>query len=142
LKEQERFTLTSADILKISRKEKEMDLYRDEIYMMDEEQLWAVLKAKKIDCEREVLDSDDVIVLLEYHEGIVYESIEDDILNSIYNGNWTDGAKQMVKNYITPNALIDYIDNYRFENIQEAYEWFDLSSAVAITQLYEQKRGV
>jgi len=119
-----------------------MDLYRDEINMMDEEELWKVLKTKKIDCEFEVLDSDDVIELLEHHEGKVYESIEDDILDSIFNGNWTDGAKQMVENNITPNALIDYINDYRFENIQEAYEWFDLSSAVAITQLYEQKRGV
>ena len=131
----------SADILEISKKENEMDLYRDEISMMDEGQLWAVLKNHKIDCEREVLDMDDVIELLEYHEGKVYESIEDDILDTIFNGNWTDGAKQMVQNHITPNALVDYIENYRFENIQEAYEWFDLSSAVAITQLYLQARG-
>ena len=118
-----------------------MSLYKDEINNMGKEQLWEVLKSKKIDCELKQLDSDDVIELLEYHEGKVYESVEDDILDTIFNGNWTDGAKQMVQNHITPNALVDYIENYRFENIQEAYEWFDLSSAVAITQLYLQARG-
>ena len=131
----------SADILEISKKVKEMDLYRDAINMMGEEELWAVLKSKKIDCEIEELNSDDVIELLEYHEGKVYESVEDDILDSIFNGNWTQGAKQMVRNHVSPNALVDYIEDYRFENIQEAYDWFDLSSAVAITQLYQQERG-
>ena len=119
-----------------------MSLYKDEINMMDEEQLWAVLKSNKIDCEFEVLDADDVIELLEYHEGKVYESVEDDILDSIYNGNWTQGAEQMLQNHITPNALVDYINDYRFENSQEAYDWFDLSYAVTIAQLYQQERGV
>ncbi len=72
-------------------------------------------------------------------ENNLYECVEDDILDTINNGNWTDAAKQMHENYITPNALVDYINDYRYEQYDEAYEFFTLDSAVSITELYHRK---
>ena len=118
-----------------------MSLYRDEINQMDEVELLALVDRHNLVLEdRESVDADEVIDLLEYYDGRVYENIEDDILDSIRNGNWSDGAKQMLEQNITPNALIDYINNYREEHDEKSYEWFDLSSAVSIAELYHETR--
>ena len=73
-------------------------------------------------------------------ENSLFESAEDDILDSIMNGNWTQGVEQMFDNYITPHGLVDYVNDYRFEQFDEAYEFFNLESAVSITELYSQMR--
>jgi hypothetical protein len=73
-------------------------------------------------------------------ENNLFESAEDDILDTIMNGNWTDAAKQMHENYITPHGLVDYVNDYRYEEFDSAYEFFDLESAVSITELYNQMR--
>ncbi len=69
-----------------------------------------------------------------------YESIEDDILDDLYNGNWTDGANKMLENYITPNNLIDWLEEQREELGEEYHSHFDLGSAVSITELYNRAR--
>ena len=120
-----------------------MSLYRNEINEMDGVELLALADRYNLVLEdRESVDADEVIDLIEYYDCRVYESVEDDILDSIRNGNWTDAAKQMLESHITPNALIDYINDYRFEHYEEAYGWFDLSSAVSITELYHETRRV
>ena len=73
-------------------------------------------------------------------ENSLYLCAEDDVLDSIMNGNWTQAVEQMLEVYITPNGLVDYINDYRFEEYEDAYEFFDLSSAVSITELYNQMR--
>ena len=88
------------------------------------------------------LDPDEIIELLEDIIGRLYGCAEDDILDSIYNGNWTAAAREMVAQHIEPSRLIDYIEDYRFEVDPDAYDWFSLESAVAITELYHQERYV
>ena len=117
-------------------------LYRNEITEMEQIELMELIAkyALRVESDSEGwIDTDDVIEAL---TGIIYECPEDEILDSIYNGNWTQAAHQMLELYVTPSALVDYIEDYRFENYAEAYEFFDLSSAVCITQLYEQQRRV
>jgi hypothetical protein len=118
-----------------------MNLYRNEINQMDDVELLALADRYNLVLEdRENVDADEVIDLIEYYDSRVYESVEDDILESIRNDKCKDGAKQMLENNITPHGLIDYVNDYRFEQNEDAYEWFDLSSAVAITELYHETR--
>lgn len=112
-------------------------MYKNEIREMNEAELIELIAENNLTID--YVDSDEVIELLEYEKGTIFECIEDDILDSIMNGNWTDAAKQMHEEYITPNGLVDYINDYRFEEYDEAYEWFNLDSAVAITELYYRK---
>ena len=118
-----------------------MNLYRDVIQKMQRIQLLEIAEkyGLKID-DTDSIDADETIELLENEQGTIFESVEDDILDSIKNGNWTDAAKQMIKDCITPHALIDYINDYRYEQYEEAYDWFDLESAVSITELYHELR--
>ena len=118
-------------------------LYRNEIQMMNDTELLELIAKNALKVETtDYIDTDEVIEALELTEGTIYECAEDEILDSIYNGNWTQAAHQMLELYVTPNGLVDYIEDYRFENCAEAYEFFDLSSAVCITQLYEEARRV
>ena len=121
-----------------------MRVYRNEIHEMTDEELMELLDENNIVTALEIgeVDADDVIDLIEAEHGVIYESAEDDILDSIYNGNWSQAAEQMLEVHITPSGLVDYISDYRFEQYEEAYEFFDLSSAVCITQLYETQRRV
>ena len=115
-------------------------LYRNEIQMMNDTELLELIAINALKVETtDYIDTDEVIEALELTEGTIFECAEDEILDSIYNGNWTQAAKMMWDKFISPNALIDYINDYRFEQCAEAYEWFDLSSAVSITELYHQR---
>ncbi len=113
-----------------------MSIYRNEIHEMEDIELLELIAkyALKVNTT-DYIDVDEIIEALEYTEGTIYESVEDDILDSIHNGNWTEASKMMWSKFISPNALIDYINDYRFEQYDEAYEWFNLSSAVSITEL-------
>ena len=64
----------------------------------------------------------------------LYESI----LESIRNGNWSQAALMMVDGYVRPAELVDYIDDCRFEEGPDRYEWFTLGHAVSITEMYHQ----
>ncbi len=118
--------------------------YRTEIVVANRRELIQLIEtlALGIDYHSEP----DVIELREYvldaleRENSLFESAEDDILDSIMNGNWTQAVKQMLENYITPHGLVDYVNDYRFEEFDEAYEFFNLESAVSITELYNQMR--
>ena len=112
-------------------------LYRNEIQEMDEGELLQLAAEHKLVLDDpDYIDADEIIELLEEAEGKLFDSAEDDILDTICNGNLNDGAKQMLEQHVTPDSLVDYINDFRYEQYEEAYEWFDLSSAVAITDVY------
>ena len=112
-------------------------LYRNEILEMDEGELLQLAAEHKLELDDpDYIDADEIIEQLEESTGKLFDSAEDDILDTICNGNWNDGAKQMLEQHVTPDSLVDYINDFRYEQYEEAYEWFDLSSAVAITDVY------
>ena len=117
--------------------------YRTEIEGANRRELIEVIEAYALGID--YYEVADTYELREYTldkleaENNLYECAEDDILDTINNGNWTDAAKQMHENYITPHGLVDYVNDYRYEQYDEAYEHFDLSSAATITELYYRK---
>ena len=40
------------------------------------------------------------------------------------NGNWSYAVEQMLVLSVYPDSLIDYIQDYRYEVYEEAYDWF------------------
>ena len=116
-------------------------MYQNKIREMDEAELMEVVESHKLVLDDEdFIDADEIIELLEYQTGKIFESAEDDILDSIMNGNWTQAVEQMFENHIHPHGLVDYVNDYRFEQYDEAYEFFNLESAMCITELYSQMR--
>ena len=117
-------------------------LYRNEILEMNEGALLLLVTEHELQLDDpDFVDADEVIELLEAKTGRIFDSAEDDVLDTICNGNWTDGAKQMLENHITPNSLVDYIEDFRYEQYEEAYAWFDLGSAVAVADVYHMARS-
>ena len=117
-------------------------LYRNEILEMDEGELLELVAEHGLQLEDlDFIDADEIIELMEIKDGHIFESAEDDVLNTICSGNWNDGAKQMLEHHITPDSLVDYINDYRYEQYEEAFEWFNLSSAVAITDVYHMAKA-
>ena len=118
-------------------------MYKNEINEMDQTELEALVASSGLDIDiTEYIDCDEVIEALERNQGTIFESAEDDILDTIMNGNWTCAVEQMDDMNIWPSSLIDYIEDYRYEVYDEAYEWFTLESAVAITELFYKTRKV
>lgn len=113
-------------------------MYQNEIREMSETALYVLAAEHNVVTKHN--DTDEIIELLEQEIGTIFECAEDDILDSIMNGNWSQAVEQMQEHYITPHGLIDYINDYRFEQYDEAYEFFDLDSAVSITELYYQEK--
>jgi len=116
-------------------------LYRKDLYNMSQDKLKEiiVLNDLSIDIEN-YIQADEVIEKYEDNISTIFETIEDDILDDVYNGNWTDGTNKMLKNFINPNELMNYIEELREEQGDEAYSFFTLSSASALTSLYYQQR--
>ena len=115
-------------------------MYQNEIREMSETELQKLISDNNLTIEdTDFIDADEIIELLEQEIGTIFECVEDDILDSIMNGNWTDAAEQMKENYITPHGLVDFVNDYRYEQYEEAYEFFDLSSVATITELYYRK---
>jgi len=120
-------------------------LYRDEIHTMNENELLEALNNYNIVTAMEVedMDSDTVIELIEAEHGEIFECREHDILDTIYNGNWTCAVKQMQdtnQGYMFPSQIADYIEDYRYENDSEAFEWFNLSSMSALCDCFYAQR--
>ena len=116
-------------------------MYQNEIREMNESELLKLLSTNGWSVKDEnYIDADEVIEIMELEQGRVFESAEDDILDSILNGNWTQAVEQMFENYISPHGLVDYVSDYRFEVSDESYEFFDMESAVSITELYSTMR--
>ena len=118
-------------------------MYQNEIREMDETELLELLRTNGWEPkDTEYIDCNEVIEIMELEQGRVFESAEDDILDSIMNGNWTYAVEQMMDLSVYPDSLVDYIEDYRYEVFDEAYEWFKLESAVAITELFHRTRKV
>ena len=118
-------------------------LYKNTILEMEQAELLTLVTTHtlKLD-DPDFLDPDEIIELLEDKDGRMFDSPEDDVLNTIYYGNWNGGAKQMLNNCITPDSLVDYINDFRYDKNEEGYEFFDLSSAVAITDVYHMQKAL
>ncbi len=113
-------------------------MYRNE---MEQSELAELLnKNEWVTENKDYIDADDVIEIMELESGRVYESAEDDILDTIMNGNWTHAIEQMLDLSVYPDSLIDYIENYRYEVYEDAYDWFKLEHAVAITEMFYKTR--
>ncbi len=118
-------------------------MYQNQIREMDEQELLELLSSNGWVAEdKDYIDADEVIEIMKLEQGRVFESAEDDILDSICNGNWTYAVEQMLDLSVYPDSLVDYIENYRYEVFDEAYEWFTLESAVAITELFYKTRKI
>ena len=120
-----------------------VEMYRNEINEMEQSELATLVEEKSLAVDvEEYIDSDEVIELLQKEDGTIFESAEDDILDTIMNGNWSYAVEQMMDLNVYPDSLVDYINDYRYEVFDEAYEWFSLESAVAITELFYKTRKV
>jgi hypothetical protein len=122
---------------------KELKMYQNQIREMTETELREFIEENKLTLsDPEYLSDDEVIEVYEKEVDRMFESAEDDILDSICNGNWTFAVEQMLDLNVYPDSLVDYINDYRYEVFDEAYEWFTLESAVAITELFYRTRKV
>jgi hypothetical protein len=122
---------------------KELKMYQNQIREMTETELREFVKNNKLTLsDPEYLSDDEVIEVYESEVERMFESAEDDILDTIMNGNWSYAVDQMLDLSVYPDSLVDYIENYRYEVYDEAYDWFTLDSAVAITELFYRTRKV
>ena len=83
----------------------------------------------------EYMDTEDLRANIIEHleeDGEWLETIEADILDDIYNGNWDDGAARMRENYISIYNLIDYIEEYNEMVGYSRYSFFDLSAVAGL----------
>ena len=116
--------------------------YQSTVRQMDNKELMYILKSYALVLDdTDPIDVDELIEAYEYEHGTMFESKEDDILDTIMNGNWSDAVEQMLESNVTPSGLVDYIEEYREELGAEYYNWFTLDSAVAITELFYRTRN-
>ena len=125
-----------------------MNTYRDEIELMDETELMELLVDKgyeeRVDEDR-TFDSYYVIEIIEYMDGEVFDCREADVLDSIMNGNWNDAVEMMQDidsgyGYMFPSQIADYIEDRRYEEGEELFEFFDLGSMSALCDVFYTAR--
>ena len=118
-------------------------MYQNQVRELTENELREFIEENKLILrDPEYLSDDEVIEVYEKEVDHMFESAEDDILDTICNGNWSYAVEQMLDMNVYPDSLVDYINDYRYEVFEEAYEWFTLESAVAITELFYRSRKV
>lgn len=64
----------------------------------------------------------------------------DYILDQLNNGNWTDGVKNMLEIYVTPNELADFITDKVEEGLIDG-GFFDRSAIATISNIYYNLRN-
>ena len=110
-------------------------MYRNTIQNMSETELDELREQNDIS---QTADVDDILDILD-----PFECIEDDILNTFLNGNYLDGANQMLEHNITPYDLIDWLEEQREELGIWYYADIGLLTVISITESYYQAiRGV
>lgn len=114
-------------------------LYRNDIYGLNEDARIDLLEEHGIKAPNS-LESYEAFELIEEQGIALFDSLEDDILDSLYNGNWSYGAEQMLEEHINPQDIANYIEEAR-EEIEEAYSWFDLSHMTALCSVYYSARA-
>ena len=120
-------------------------LYRNDIYEMDSDELMEALENYNIvtALEADELEPEEVIELIEVEHGHLFMRVEDDILDTIYNGNWTDAVEQMMDTstgYMFPSQIADYIEDVRFEEDPDTFGWFELSHMSALCDVFYSAR--
>jgi len=120
-------------------------IYTNEIYEMDITELLEALENYNVvtALEEDELEPEGVIELIQQEQGFLFTCIEDDILDSIYNGNWSDAVEQMMDTdtgYMFPSQIADYIEDQRFEVDESCFEWFNLGSMSALCDTFYSKR--
>ena len=118
-------------------------LYRNDIYEMDSDELMEALENYNVitALEADDLAAEDVIELIEAEQGHLYLCEEDDILDTIYNGNWTSAVEQMMDSgYMFPSQIADYVEDQRYEIDDSCFEWFDLGSMSALCDVFYSAR--
>jgi len=108
--------------------------YRDTLNEATLDELTELISMEYPDLDLIDPEDEDTIraELIEHLEdrGDWIDTAEEDALDSVYNGNWTEGAQIMKDNYISITNLIDYIEAKEDEGAD--YDWFDRGSAVAL----------
>jgi len=64
------------------------------------------------------------------------ETIGDDILDTFYNGNFSDGIKQLLELNIRPRELFEFVQDKLAEYGAGYYDWFDVGLACEVTQSF------
>ena len=73
-------------------------MYQNEIREMTEPELQELLSSNGWSVkDADIIDADEVIEIMQIEDGTVYESAEDDILDTIMNGNWSYAVEQMLR---------------------------------------------
>jgi len=117
-------------------------MYQNEVREMTENELLEFMENNGWKSTEDFIDAELVIGIYELENGTMFESAEDDILDTICKGNWSYAVEQMDDLNVWPDGLIDYIEDYRYEVYDEAYDWFKLEHAVVITEMFYKTRKV
>lgn len=62
------------------------------------------------------------------------------IIDQFYNGNWSDGVKNMLEIFVNPHDIAEYIDNQIEEGSIDG-SFFDRSSIATIASIYYEIRN-
>jgi len=113
-------------------------MYRDEINKLNKLELIDLIEYEAltnlldITADHTEDETRDKLVEALQDHGEWIENVYQDILDSLVNGNWNEGGKLMLEEYITPNELVDYINDYNEEMGYNMYQWFDMHSVIGI----------
>ena len=111
-------------------------MYRDDINNIETKQEVLDLIEEEnltnwLDLDEDIELDDIKPLLIEALEdnGYWIETAQDDILDSVYNGNWNEGAKIMLDEHISIYNLIEFIEESELD-----YEWFDLTQLASLME--------
>jgi len=113
-------------------------MYRNEINEATKVELINEIKSNSYDVEYKDIELEELREsLIEELEsnGDWIETIEDDILDSICNGNWNEGAKLMLEESISIFNLIDFVEEISEELGYNVYSWFDRTAVANLASV-------
>jgi len=113
-------------------------MYRADINKLDKLELLALIDNEgftnllDITAEHTEDETREALVEALQDHGEWIEDVYQDILDSLVNGNWNEGGKLMLEEYITPTELVNYIEDYNEEVGYNMYQWFDMHSVIGL----------
>ena len=120
-----------------------MKLYKDNIDQFDLDQAREILAnyyGVSIDSTAEA-ESTESLLDIAQDQGIwIPKDQIEDIIDTIYDGQWDDAGNAMLNNGINPNDVADYIEKAREER-PEIYSFFSLGHATSLASTYYMLRG-
>ena len=91
-------------------------------------------------------DVNDILPIDEQNDYDDVYTVGDDILNQFYYGNYSDAIQMMVKDFIEPNKLAEYLEEKAEEydmDIKDMYNGhFTMSLFANIGMSFQQERGL